>query len=188
MRSLKRMSAPGITMLLLLLLASQLAAQSSEQHPRVDENLSRAVHHQLRVLPYYSVFDYLTCAIDGSKVTLAGQVVRPTLKAHAETAVKSIEGVVSVVNTIEVLPKSPADDALRRDVYRAIFEDAALKQYAVQPLPTIHIIVKSGALSLEGSVNSKADRELAETRARSVAGVKTLVNHLLVRDTQTAAE
>jgi hypothetical protein len=36
---------------------------------------------------------------------------------HAEAAVKSIEGVSSVVNTIEVLPKSADDNELRRDAY-----------------------------------------------------------------------
>jgi hyperosmotically inducible protein len=172
----------------LLLLAAQIAGQGAEKHAKVDENLARAVHHQLLMLPYYSVFDNLTYSIDGSKVTLSGQVVRPSLKEHAEAAVKSIEGVSSVVNAIEVLPKSPADNELRRDVYRAIFEDGTLKQYAVETVPAIHIIVKNGTVTLEGSVNSKSDKELAETRARSVEGVQKVVNHLVVHEKQTAAK
>lgn len=187
MRASRKMGAPAKA-ILLLLAAGQAAAQNTEKHPKVDENLSRAVHHQLQTLPYYSVFDNLAYTIDGSKVTLSGQVVRPTLKEHAEAAVKSIEGVSSVVNTIEVLPKSTADDELRRDVYRAIFEDGALNQYAVEPLPTIHIIVKNGAVTLEGIVNSKGDKELAETKARSVQGVQKVLNHLLVREKETAAK
>jgi osmotically-inducible protein OsmY len=172
----------------LLLAAAQLSAQLADKHPKIDENLSRSVHHQLQSLPYYSVFDYLTYTIDGSKVTLTGQVVRPTLKEHAEGAVKSIEGVITVVNNIEVLPKSAPDDELRRDVYRAIFEDSELKLYAVDPLPSIHIIVKNGVVILEGSANSKADKDLADSKARSVQGVQSLANHLLVRDKQSAAK
>jgi hyperosmotically inducible periplasmic protein len=188
MRAMRRIGAPGMAMMLLLLVAAQVAGQRAEKHPKVDENLSRAVHHQLLMLPYYSVFDNLAYTINGSEVTLSGQVVRPSLKEHAQAAVKSIEGVLSVVNTIEVLPKSPADDELRRDVYRAIFEDDALKQYAVEPVPAIHIIVKNGTVTLEGSANSKADKELAETRASSVEGVKKLVNHLVVHEKETAAK
>lgn len=180
-----RVAVPAMA---LLLAATQIAGQGAEKRPKVDENLARAVHHQLLVLPYYSVFDHLAYSIDGSKVTLSGQVVRPSLKEHAEAAVKSIEGVSSVVNTIEVLPKSPADDELRRDVYRAIFEDGELKQYAIEAVPAIHIIVKNGTVTLEGSVNSKSDKELAETRARSVEGVQTVVNHLVVHEKETAAK
>src|SRR5260370_33515412 len=126
MRGMRRIGAPGMAMILLLLVAAQVAGQRAEKHPKVDETLSRAVHRQLLMLPYYSVFDNLAYTINGSEVTLSGQVVRPSLKEHAQAAVKSIEGVSSVVNTIEVLPKSPADDELRRDVYRAIFEEDAL--------------------------------------------------------------
>jgi osmotically-inducible protein OsmY len=189
MRAMRRMGAAVMaTMMSLLLVAAQVAGQGTEKHPKVDENLSRAVHHQLQMLPYYSVFDNLTYTIDGSKVTLSGQVVRPTLKEHAEAAVKSIEGVLVVVNTIEVLPRSPADDELRREVYRVIFEDGELKQYAVEPVPTIHIIVKNGAVTLEGSVNSNGDKELARTKAGSVEGVQKLANHLVVHEKETAAK
>ena len=187
MKAISAIGAMRIAMMLLLP-TGPLAAQINDQHPKVDDNLSRAVHHQLQSLPFYSVFDYLSYTIDGSKVTLSGQVVRPTLKEHAEAAVKSIEGVLSVVNNIEVLPKSAPDDELRRGVYRAIFEDAALKQYAVEPLPTIRIIVKNGIVTLEGTANSKADKDLADSKARGVQGVQSLANHLLVRDKQTAAK
>jgi osmotically-inducible protein OsmY len=48
--------------------------------------------------------------------------------------------------------------------------------------------VKNGTVTLEGSVNSKSDKELAETRARSVEGVQKVVNHLVVHEKQTAAK
>ena len=172
------------------LVAGQVAAQSApgEKPAKVDENLVRVVHHQILMLPYYSVFDNVVFTIDGSKVTLSGQVVRLTLKQHAEAAVKSIEGVLVVVNTIEVLPKSPADDEMRREVYRAIFEDEVLKQYAVQAVPSIHIIVKKGAVALEGTVNDAADKELAAKKAGTVPGVQNVANHLVVHETESAAK
>ena len=71
------------------------------------------------MLPYYGVFDNLAYSVspDG-KVTLLGQVARPTLKSDAESAVKHIEGVEKIVNNIEVLPTSIDDDRIRRAVYR----------------------------------------------------------------------
>ena len=189
MRVVNRIGAPGMA-LMLYLLAGQVAGQSTpaERQAKGDENLVRVVHHQILMLPYYSVFDNVMFTVDGSKVTLSGQVVRPTLKEQAEAAVKSIDGVVIVVDTIEVLPKSTVDDELRRGVYRAIFEDDVLKQYAVQAVPPIHIIVKNGAVALEGAVNNEVDKGLAEKKASTVAGVQSVANHLVVHNQETAAK
>src|ERR1700674_4101052 len=81
------------------------------------EKLYKEVRHQLVMLPWYSVFDNLAYQVEGDKVILYGQVTRPTLKSDAEAAVKSIDGVSSVVNNIEILPPSPMDDQLRRALY-----------------------------------------------------------------------
>lgn len=151
-------------------------------------SLSREIHHQLLVLPYYSVFDIIGFTLDGKKVTLTGQVVRPTLKSQAEAAVKSIEGVAIVVNQIELLPPSPADDELRRATYRAIFEDTTLARYAVQTVPPIHIIVKNGNVALEGTVESVSDRDLAGSRAGGVGNVHNVKNNLVVRPKGSTAE
>jgi hyperosmotically inducible periplasmic protein len=148
------------------------------------DTLTREVRHQLQVLPFYSVFDHITFTLNGDKVTLSGQVLRPTLKTHAEAAVKSIEGVGSVVNQIEVLPESPADDEVRRAIYRAIFEDSVLQKYAIQAVPSIHIIVKNGNASLEGLVESEADKNLAGTKASGVANVHSMTDNLVVRARQ----
>lgn len=143
--------------------------------------LAREVRHQLLTLPYYSVFDNIGFSLEGNKVTLYGQVVRPSLKKNAEAEIKSLEGIDFVLNRIEVLPASPGDDELRRSIYRAIFEDSSLSRYAVDALPSIHIIVKNGDVSLEGSVLSVADKNLAATRTGSVANVRNLRNNLVVR-------
>jgi len=145
-----------------------------------DNTLQHQVRHQIQILPYYSVFDYITFSIDGGKVTLTGHVLRPTLRNSAESGVKTIEGVTSVTNLIEVLPKSPSDDDTRRAVYRAIFEDATLQRYAVSDVPQIHIVLEGGAVYLEGVVTSEGDKNLAGTRASSVSGVTRVKNNLAV--------
>jgi hyperosmotically inducible periplasmic protein len=144
------------------------------------EKLIKEVRHQLVMLPYYSVFDNLAYKVDGDSVTLYGQVTRPTLKSDAEAAVKSIEGVASVVNNIEVLPLSPMDDQLRRAVYRAIYGDTGLSRYSIQAVPSIHIIVKNGNVTLEGVVDSESDKNLANLRASQVPNVFSVKNNLVV--------
>ena len=106
------------------------------------------------LLPWYSVFDNLAFKVERDKVTLFGQVTRPTLKSDAESAVKSIEGVASVVNNIEVLPLSAIDDQIRRATYRAIYGDPGVSRHSIQAVPSIHIIVKNGNVTLEGVVDN----------------------------------
>jgi hyperosmotically inducible periplasmic protein len=144
------------------------------------EKLYKEVRHQLVMLPWYSVFDNLAYKVDGDKVTLYGEVTRPVLKSDAEAAVKSIEGVASVVNNIEVLPLSPMDDQLRRAVYRAIYGDPGLSRYSVQAVPSIHIIVKNGNVTLEGVVDNETDKNLAGLRANGVPNVFSVKNNLVV--------
>ena len=147
---------------------------------QIQRRLEREVRHELVTLPYYDVFDNLEYRVDGSQVTLSGQVVRPTLKSGAENVVKNIEGVEKVTNNIEVLPLSPNDDRLRVAIYRAIYGHPALQRYSVRSVPPIHIIVKSGSLTLEGVVANEGDKNIANIQANGVSGVFSVKNNLRV--------
>src|SRR5712671_5366859 len=166
--------------LLLSILAMTPARAFAGQETKANQNLVREVRHQLLLLPYYTVFDNLAFKVDGDHVTLEGQVTRPTLKSDAEAAVKSIEGISGVTNNIEVLPPSPMDDQLRRALYRAIYGDPSLSKYSWSSVASIHIIVKSGNVSLEGVVDNDADKNLAGLRANSVPNVFSVKNNLTV--------
>jgi hyperosmotically inducible protein len=147
-----------------------------------DENrIAKQVRHELVMLPYYGVFDDLAFHVEGSTVTLMGQVTRPTLKSDAENVVKRIEGVTQVINNIEVLPLSPMDDQTRMAVYRAIYGDPALStRYGYRAVPSIHIMVKNGHVTLEGVVANEADKNIAGIRANGVANVFSVTNDLQV--------
>lgn len=163
---------------------SAVAAQPQNKHQRSEEKyrerLVKEVRHQLVMLPWYSVFDNLAFRVDGDKVTLMGEVTRPTLRSDAEAAVKSIEGVASVKNDIEVLPLSPMDDQIRRAVFRAVYGEVGLDRYAIQAIPAIHIIVKNGNVMLEGIVDNETDKNLAYLRASQVPNVFSVKNNLVV--------
>ncbi len=146
------------------------------------DRLSREVRHELVMLPYYGVFDNLTYQVNGSSVTLSGQVTQPVLKSDAENAVKHMEGVTSVNNQIQVLPLSTMDDQIRIAEYRTIYGTTGLDRYALQAIPPIHIIVSGGHVTLEGVVATQADKDLAGIRANSVPGVFSVTNNLRVEN------
>src|SRR5947207_8978083 len=134
-----------------------------------ESRIAREVRHQLVMLPYYGVFDDLAFRVDGGKVTLLGAVTRPTLKSDAENVVKRIEGVTQVDNQIEVLPLSSMDDQIRMAEYRAIYGDPTLStRYGFRAVPSIHIIVRNGNVTLEGVVANQSDKDFINVRPNSV--------------------
>jgi hyperosmotically inducible protein len=147
---------------------------------KAGDRIAKEVRHELVMLPYYSVFDDLAYKVDGYTVTLFGAVDRPSLRSDAENAVKKIEGVEKVVNNIEVLPVSPNDDRIRRAVYRAIYSQPGLDLYSLRAVPTIHIIVKNGNVTLTGAVANSGDKDRAGLAANGVSGVFSVTNNLAV--------
>lgn len=169
---------------LLALSSGAFAATSTKQAPRDPAHyeawLQKEVRHQLVMLPYLTLFDNLEYRVEGSKIILSGQVVRPSLKDDAARVVKGIEGVTDVENQIQVLPPSPMDDRIRRAEYRAIYGFADLWKYAMGALPPVHIVVDNGRVTLDGVVDNDSDKNLIGTRANTVPGVFSVTNNLQV--------
>lgn len=164
----------------LMLAVCALAQGQPAVSDRARTRIEREVRHELVMLPYYGVFDNLAFRVDGTTVTLLGQVSRPVLKEDAGRVVKEIEGVEKVENQIEVLPTSPNDDRIRLATFRAVYGQAVLNRYALQAVPPIHIIVKNGNVTLEGVVDSQNDKNIAGLQANSVSGVFSVTNNLRV--------
>ncbi len=185
----KRLKVTAVLLFLLSVLSAETTAQSYGRGPNSPSSrdsssyhawLEKQVRHELLMLPYYGVYDNLEFRIDGERVTLLGQVLRPSTRTDAAKRVKKIEGVTSVVNQIEVLPASPMDDHLRRRLFRAIYSSPFLNHYAIQPVPPIHIIVKNGNVTLAGVVASEAEKNVANIKASGVAGTFSVTNQLRV--------
>lgn len=146
-----------------------------------ESRIVQQVRHQLLMLPYYGIFDDIGFRVDGGTVTLLGAVTWPALKSDAANVVKGVEGVTNVVNNIEVLPTSPMDDQIRRAEYRAIYGDPTLStRYGFRALPSIHIIVKNGHVTLEGVVANQGDKDLINIKAKGVPNVFSVTNNLQV--------
>jgi hyperosmotically inducible protein len=182
-----------LLLLMLWLPLVPMAAEQANQHHDAfvpgdsqEARLAREVRHELVMLPYYGIFDDLAFRVDGGAVTLMGSVVRPTLKSDAENVVKRVEGVTQVINQIKVLPLSPMDDQIRMAEYRAIYGDPILgTRYSYRALPSIHIIVENGHVTLEGVVANQFDKNLINVRANTVPNVFSVTNNLIVEQQQS---
>lgn len=171
----------AIAMIATLLLASAASAFAATS-PEKGRSLGDEVRRELVTLPYYSLFDWFEYEVkaDGA-VVLTGEVTRPILKSDAGNAVKRIEGVTNVVNNIRTLPLSPNDNRIRRAVYRSLFNfDSPLFQYSLSVVPSIHIIVDNGRVTLKGVVSSEGDRNYANVMANEVPDVFEVKNELKV--------
>jgi len=168
------------SLLVLVTLGAAQDAQRDQPSAKSQARITKEVRHELLMLPYFGVFDYIAYKVDGSTVTLLGQVVRPTLKSDAENVVKRIEGVEKVDNQIEVLPPSSMDDGIRLRLFHTIYGDPALERYALGVQKPIRIVVKNAHVTLEGVVDSEGDKSLVGIRANSVSGVFSVTNNLQV--------
>jgi len=178
--NLKRATASLVVLLGLLVFSPLSVMGAAGQIPAQSEQyIQRQVLHQLRMLPYYTIFDDLSFNVQGDTVVLSGQVTNPVLKSDAANVVKRIEGVQRVVNNIEVLPVSNFDDRIRIAEYRAIYSSPGFEKY-FQANPPIHIIVKNGHVKITGVVANQMDKNLAGIRANGVPGVFSVENDLRV--------
>src|SRR5271154_700908 len=157
------------TLLALASLGIAQDAQPQAQSAQATNRIIKEVRHELLMLPYFGVFDYIAFKVDGPTVTLLGQVVRPSLKSDAENSIKRIEGVEKIDNQIVVLPPSPMDDRLRRRLFRAIYQYAPLQKYELGVQKPIRIIVNNGHVTLEGVVDNDGDKNFAGIRANGVS-------------------
>jgi hypothetical protein len=171
-----------VTLLFLAFCVAVLPALPQEQEMAVlpEITLEKDIIKTITRAPHYGVFDSLSFKLDGNDVTLLGQAMLPITKDEVGKRVAKLAGVGKVTNNIEVLPLSHTDDILRMRVYRSLFGTADLYRYALDPNPSIHIIVSKGHVTLEGVVSTAGDSRFAELGARKVGGVFSVTNHLRV--------
>ena len=172
--------AIGRALAILTLTVLPLAGQTTANTTPAEQRIAREVRHELLMLPYYGVFDYIAFKVQGYTVTLMGYVTRPVLKSDAGNVVKRIEGVEKVDNQIQTLPPSTSDDAIRLRLFRAIYGYPALEKYALGVQKPIRIIVNMGRITLEGVVDNETDKNLAGIRANGVPGTFSVTNNLQV--------
>ncbi|MDY7109620.1 MAG: BON domain-containing protein [Planctomycetota bacterium] len=111
-------------------------------------------------------------------VTLEGTANNLLAKERAARIVRTIRGVRSVVNRIEVEAPMRTDDEIREDVNHALLFDRATESYEVD------VAVDDQQVTLTGDVQSWQEKQLAGRVAKGVRGVKGLTNDIRI-DHQT---
>jgi hyperosmotically inducible protein len=160
---------------------SQVANHIAVRSARTDDQIAADVTHEIRLFPFYDIFDLVNGDVKDGVVTLRGAVRLPQRFHDYENLAKQVSGVKAVKNELEVLPTSTFDDQIRLRVARAIYGSSALgTRYGYRALPSIHIIVKNGNVRLEGVVLNELDRALADRAARFAATYFQLENNLKV--------
>ncbi|MBD3676119.1 MAG: BON domain-containing protein [Planctomycetaceae bacterium] len=116
-----------------------------------------------------------TC--DNSIVTLAGKVDNLLARQAAFEIAQRVRGVESVINQIVVITDDREDDQILKDLENAFQASDALENSDIQ------LDVKFSTAKLTGTVQSQAERHLAEQIARGVKGLVDIDNQLTLNDT-----
>jgi len=151
----------------LLAVAAGAATKGKVVGPQTDADIARNVRHEILMYSRYTLWDDISFRVDNGSVEILGAGSQPYKKQDIQRLVQSVPGVASVSNELRVLPVSFHDDRLRLQVARAIYRDPTLSRYALGAVPSIHIIVENGHVTLTGAVNSNLEKQVAGMRASS---------------------
>lgn len=160
----------GAMALSILLLPVPSAAQGGMS----DEEITEAIENEIRYDPAISPDDVEVHTAEGV-VTLTGTAENLLTRERTERVAETVKGVRSVVNLIQIEPSEyRSDTSIRDDVEDALLLDPATDSYEIRPS------VRDGAVTLRGSVESWAERDLAEKVAMGVPGVTGIRDEISV--------
>ena len=119
---------------------------------------------------------HITTEVKGRTVTLGGTVQTVSQKYTVDQIAWQVPGVQGLTDNLSVsdaqaVPES-ADDKLARRVEFELYSTKAI------PLKTVQIHADNGTVTLTGTVSSLAKKLLAEKTAKSVEGVRRVVDSL----------
>jgi hyperosmotically inducible protein len=140
-------------------------AHANTNGARTDAEIAKQITHEVRMYSRYTLWDDVNFSVANGQVQLLGAVSQPFKKSDLQRIVQHVPGVTSVTNELKVLPLSSFDDRLRVQVARAVYSDPMLSRYAMGAMPSIHIIVDNGKVTLTGVVNTEAEKNVAGIRA-----------------------
>ncbi len=143
-----------------------------------DSVLAKKVIKRIQSNVFYGIFDWLTVSCKNDTVTLEGWVHWPWLKNQYESEVKKISEVKGVINKIQNTFR-PGEVGFR--AAQLIYNDPSFWGSQYSSNPPIHIIVNNGSVLLFGTVNSEAEKGLAETLVNFHTNAITVQNNLEVK-------
>lgn len=125
-------------------------------------------------------FQAISVQVHNGVVLLGGHAAGPIAASDAVAAVSNTKGVKDLIDDIQIDPLSPMDQQIRFAVYRQVYGYPTLNKYAIDPVQPIRIQVANGHVTLYGTVDNQADKNVAGIQANSVSGVFSVTNDLQV--------
>ena len=117
--------------------------------------------------------DHIKVKVEKGWVTLSGEVDWHFQKVDAEKSVRRLSGVMGIANLIGLKPRVEAKDVKKRI-------EEALKRNAEIEAQNIRVIVQGGKVTLDGKVDSWAERQRVENTVWSAPGVLSVDDRLSV--------
>ncbi len=153
-------------------IAEELEVQLDDRFKRGDAAIAGAIVERFSwdtTIPK----DAVKAQVEDGWVTLRGEVRWHFEKDAAETAVRTLAGVVGVINDVTLKPRVDGVDVandIRSALHRSWFFDG----------DTIKVAVDGGTVRLTGSVETQHDRKVAEKTAWAAPGAVKVENMLVV--------
>ena len=138
-----------------------------------DQDLAQAVRAAL-IWDVFVPDERILSTVSDGWVTLEGQVDRWQQRDDAGQCVERLNGVRGVTNRIEVKPPSLDAVGIKTSI------ENALARRAAREAKRIHVSVKEGVVTLEGTVDSWAEKNSLGQLAQYSPGVRCLVNRIQV--------
>jgi osmotically-inducible protein OsmY len=170
----RQRSRQSIVAVVLTLLVAFAANAAIPKKARIDdEDITGAVRNNLLGDPGVSAH-MIDVSTNEGVVILEGSVDNMLAEERALRIARAIKGVRAVVDKVEVRPVERSEDEIRRDVLSALAMDPATESYDVL------VSVDNGVVTLSGSVESWAERNLALKVTKGVKGVESINNTITV--------
>jgi osmotically-inducible protein OsmY len=147
-----------------------------------DASIRDAVVAELKWDPKITSADEIAVTVKDGVVTLAGFVHSYWEKDAAEKAAKRVYGVKAIANDIEVRPATRTDPEIAREVVQEIQSHVSL------PADRIKATVKSGWVTLEGTVDWQYQKVLAESAVKKLRGVIGVTNLIEIKPSVSPTE
>jgi osmotically-inducible protein OsmY len=153
--------------------ANDIEVQPAGVFLRTDADIARAVRHVLE----WDAFvpdEQIRSTVSEGWVTLEGEVNRWRERQDAERAVLRLEGVVGVINKINITPRQVDPKELREEI------EYALARRADREAERLRIEVNDGVVDLFGRVHSWQEKRAIVGSISHAAGVSEIRDHLRI--------
>ena len=164
---------------LFVLIASPIALFASHETDRKIEEAAKASYNYRTVLE-----DHVKVKANDGLVTLTGTVQDKDEKELAADTVENLPGVTGVKNDIIVKSDFPE----RSDGWMALKIRSRLLVKANVSAATTTVAAKDGVVTLGGTADNAAQKELTEVYAKDIDGVKSVKNEILVKAAPVTTE